>query len=139
MSWRLAITLICLLQIAHPCIPCQHICDEFICNKSCNADHAQVIHFAISGLDLEPKQTVKNGSETRPQPFYLTVKAITASGRSQLASSPGVYVDTTPPVIRVMHHVDLSWSQTESSAFQGGNTSIAMYYEVMDEESEVCR
>jgi len=126
-----------MFQIAEPCIPCQHACDELICNQSCNADIAQVIHFTINSLSLEPRKTEMNSNETQLQPFYLTVKAFAASGRSQVASSAGVYVDTTPPDIQLINHVDLSWSQSEPSPFQGGNTSIAVYYEAVDKESEV--
>ncbi|KAI0218488.1 hypothetical protein LSAT2_029826 [Lamellibrachia satsuma] len=124
-------------KIAHPCIPCQHTCDEFICSESCNADETQVIHFNISGLALEPQQMVMNGNETELQTYYLTVKAVAGSGCSVQASSAGVYIDTTPPVIQMIYHVDLSWSSSEPSSFQGGNTSMAVYYEAVDKESEV--
>ena len=126
-----------MFQVAEPCIPCQHTCDELICNMSCNADIAQVIHFTINSFILEPRKTVMNSNETQLQPFYLTVKAFAASGRSQMASSAGVYIDWTPPDIQLINHVDLSWSQSEPSPFQGGNTSIAVYYEAVDKESEV--
>ena len=80
---------------------------------------------------------VMNGNETELQPYYLTVKAVAGSGRSVQASSAGVYIDTTPPVIQMIYHVDLSWSSSEPSSFQGGNTSMAVYYEAVDKESEV--
>ena len=108
-----------------------------ICNKSCSAGEIQVINFNISGLALEPRTMAANSNDTEPQPYFLTVQAVTGSGRSISASSAGVYVDTTPPRFDTIFHVDLAWSSSEPSTYQGDNSSIAVYFEVIDPESEV--
>ncbi|KAI0212797.1 hypothetical protein LSAT2_002238 [Lamellibrachia satsuma] len=97
----------------------------------------QVVHVNFTGLSLDPIQPGAASNESQLQPYYITVKAISGSGRSVIASSGGVYIDTTPPVFELIFHVDLSWSQSEPSTFQGDNSSIAVYYEVFDKESKV--
>ena len=120
-----------------PCIPCQHACDRFICNSSCSATTTQVIDVNITGLSLNPMQVGTMSNESMLQPYYITVKAITGSGRSVTGSSGGVYIDVTPPVFDLITHLDLSWNAQEPSTFQGDNASIAVYYEVYDKESQV--
>jgi len=100
-------------------------------------DQTQVVHVDIAGLNLEPRQAGTNSNETYLQVYYLTVKAVTASGQYVTASSAGVYVDTTPPVIEMLYHVDMSWNQDEPSNYQGDNSTIAMHYQAFDGESEV--
>ena len=127
-------------QISQPCLPCNSVCDQVVCTPSCQADETQVIHFDLTDLSLEPWQTAVNSSENLLQPYFVTVKAVTGSGRSVTVSSAGVYVDTTPPVIQMIYHIDFSWSKSEPTTFQGDNSSIAIYYEVVDRESQVvCR
>lgn len=94
-----------------------------------------MIHFSLSGLSLETLEKV--GNETRLRPYFLTVRSLTGSGRSAVTSSFGVYIDTTPPDVRMIYHVDPSWSTSEPATFQGDVSSIAVYFEVTDEESEV--
>ena len=122
------------VQVSTPCIPCQHPCDKFVCNVTCAAADNQVIRVQVSDLTLTPRQTDNN---TQLQPYYMTVKGVTGSGRAVTASSRAIYVDVTPPVIQLMYHVDLGWSQAEPTSFQGGNSSIALYFEVLDPESGV--
>ena len=105
-----------------------------MCNVTCAAADTQVIRVHVSDLTLTTRQTDNN---TQLQPFYLTVKAVTGSGRAVTASSRAIYVDVTPPVIQLMYHVDLGWNQAEPTSFQGGNSSIALYFEVVDPESGV--
>ncbi|KAI0217501.1 hypothetical protein LSAT2_030719 [Lamellibrachia satsuma] len=126
----------CQLQVTRPCIPCQLACHQLVCSDTCLAGDTQVVHVNVSGLTLEPLRALIS-NETRLQPYYLTVKAVTGSGRSVTATSRGIYLDVTPPVIQMMYHVDLAWSQSEPSAFQGDNSSMALYFEVVDPESEV--
>ena len=125
------------LQVTRPCIPCQHACHQLVCSDTCLAGDTQVVHVNVSGLTLEPLWAGLISNETRLQPYYLTVKAVTGSGRSVTATSRGIYLDVTPPVIQMMYHVDLAWSQSEPSAFQGDNSSMALYFEVVDPESKV--
>ena len=66
----------------------------------------QVIHFDLTDLALEPWQMAVNSSESLLQPYFVTVKAVTGSGHSVTVSSTGVYIDTTPPIIQVIFHID---------------------------------
>ena len=86
---------------------------------------------------MEPRQAGSNSNETLLQVYYLTVKAVTASGQYVTASSAGVYIDTTPPVIEMLYHVDMAWNEDEPSNYQGDNSTIAIHYQVFDAESEV--
>ena len=124
-------------QISRPCLPCRSVCDQVVCTPSCKADETQVIHFNLTDLALEPWQTAMNSSESLLQPYFVTVKAVTGSGRSVTVSSAGVYVDMTPPIIQMIYHIDFSWSKSEPTTFQGDNSSISIYYEVVDRESQV--
>ena len=126
-----------MFQINRPCIPCQHTCDELVCNTTCLADQIQVVHVDITNLALEPRQTGADTNETVLQVYYLTVKALTASGQYVTASSTGVYVDTTPPVVEMLYHIDVAWNPYEPSKYQGDNSTIVVYYQVFDGESEV--
>jgi len=78
-----------------------------------------------------------SSNESLLQPYFVTVKAVTGSGRSVTVSSAGVYIDTTPPVIGMIFHIDYSWSKSEPTTFQGDNSTIAIYYEVVDRGSGV--
>ena len=59
------------------------------------------------------------------------------SGKEAFGSSNGFYVDITPPVITDIYHIDLSWNDYEPSQFQGSNSTIGAYWEVLEEESMV--
>ena len=126
-----------MFQINRPCIPCQHTCDELVCNTTCLADQTQVVHVDITNLALEPIQTGADTNETLLQVYYLTVKALTASGQYVAVSSAGVFIDTTPPVVEMLYHIDMAWNQDEPCDYQGDNSTIAVYYRVFDGESEV--
>ena len=108
-----------------------------VCNTTCLADQSQVVYVDITNLALEPRQTVADTNETLLQVYYLTVKAATASGQYVTASSAGIYIDMTPPVVEMLYHIDMAWNQEEPSDFQGDNSTIAVYYRVFDGESEV--
>ena len=123
-----------LFQISQPCLPCTSICDQADCMPSCHGGEAQVIHFYLTHLTLEPRLS---SNDTLLQAYFVSVRAVTGSGQSVTMSSAGVYIDTTPPVIETVFHIDYSWSKTEPSHFQGDNSTIAVYYEAVDKESEV--
>ena len=59
------------------------------------------------------------------------------SGRTTLSSSSGIYIDTTPPIINNIIHLDLAWDTDEPSEFQGNNYSIAAFWNSEDMESGV--
>ena len=53
-------------------------------------------------------------------------------------SSNGIYVDNTPPVLRLFHHLDMTWEYAEPSLYQSSNDTIVIQFEGKDEESSVC-
>ena len=125
------------IQITKPCIPCRYPCDELVCSEACLDGETRLVSFTLSHLSLVPWVKPPDDNETRLQPYFITVKALTGSGLAAVASSRGIYIDTTPPDVHLMYHVDPSWSSLEPTRFQGVTTTIAVYFEVTDEESEV--
>ena len=67
----------------------------------------------------------------------MSVYLLPGSMQTSSSSSSGVLVDVTPPIIKNIHHVDMSWSEDQPSEYQGQNHSIGVYFEVSDPESEV--
>lgn len=63
-------------QVARPCIPCQGMCSERICDQTCASDQYQLVHITVDGLDLKTEVDVDAfGNVTLPEPYYLVVKA----------------------------------------------------------------
>ncbi|XP_035698714.1 uncharacterized protein LOC118431579 [Branchiostoma floridae] len=134
-------------EVAKPCIPCSARCDVLGCDPDCDADETYVHQVLLTGLDLSPVlsvqdsntsiSTVQDSNTSVQAVYYLTVRAVAGSGRAAIASSNGIYVDVTSPVIENLFHVDLSWSRDEPTRYQGDNSSIAVYWEGYDKESEV--
>ena len=54
-----------------------------------------------------------------------------------LASSSGVYIDDSPPIFEILHHVDSSWDKDEPVDYQGTADVIAIKFDAYDKESEV--
>lgn len=74
----------------------------------------------------------------QPATYYVTVQAITASGNEVTASSNGVTIETTPPVLlSVIQHFDVSFSEEEPVRFQGNNNTISASWRFQDEQSGV--
>ncbi|XP_035698701.1 uncharacterized protein LOC118431566 [Branchiostoma floridae] len=152
------------MLVAKPCVPCSARCDVLGCDPDCDADETYVHQVFLTGLDLSPVQDtntsvqVVQDSNTSVQAvqdsnttvqaaqntntsiqavYYLTVRAVAGSCRAAIASSNGIYIDVTSPVIENLFHVDLPWSRDEPTRYQGDNSSIAVYWEGYDKESEV--
>ncbi|XP_019624877.1 PREDICTED: uncharacterized protein LOC109470382 isoform X2 [Branchiostoma belcheri] len=124
-------------EVAKPCIPCYARCDVLGCDPDCDEDQTYVHQVHLTGLDLPPLVSVPDSNTTVQAVYYLTVRAVAGSGRAAIASSNGIYIDVTPPVIENLFHVDLSWSPDEPTSYQGDNSTIAVYWEAYDKESEV--
>ncbi|XP_078573994.1 uncharacterized protein LOC144860567 isoform X3 [Branchiostoma floridae x Branchiostoma japonicum] len=134
-------------EVVKPCIPCSARCDVLGCDPDCDADETYVHQVLLTGLDLSPVlsvqdsntsvQAVQDTNTSIQAVYYLTVRAVAGSGRAAIASSNGIYIDVTSPVIESLFHVDLSWSRDEPTGYQGDNSSIAVYWEGYDKESEV--
>ncbi|XP_066299088.1 uncharacterized protein [Branchiostoma lanceolatum] len=124
-------------EVAKPCIPCSARCDVLGCDPDCDEDQTYVHQVRLTGLHLSPVLSVQDSNTTVQAVYYLTVRAVAGSGRAAIASSNGIYIDVTPPVIENLFHVDLSWSADEPTSYQGDNSTIAVYWEAYDTESEV--
>lgn len=62
---------------------------------------------------------------------------IPGSGKSTMGSSNGFYVDNTPLKITNIYHIDLDFNNYEPIGFQGSNSTIMVYWEGVEEESQV--
>ena len=62
---------------------------------------------------------------------------MTGSGQAVSSWSSGFYIDITPPFFQTHFHVDMAFSNQQPSSFQGDDTTIAVYFEVLDHESGV--
>ncbi|KAI8519526.1 hypothetical protein Bbelb_027830 [Branchiostoma belcheri] len=124
-------------EVSKPCIPCSARCDVLGCDPDCDEDQTHVHRVHLTGLDLQPLLSVPDSNTTVQAVYYLTVRALAGSGRAATASSNGIYIDVTPPVIENLFHVDMSWSPDEPTSYQGDNSTIAVYWEAYDKESEV--
>ncbi|XP_070572594.1 uncharacterized protein [Ptychodera flava] len=126
-------------QVVSPCVPCVKPCDVFNCQTICSDTKTSLYHIELNDLDLQPERIEEEDgvNTTVPATYYLTVKAITGSGRSATMSSNGVLVDVTPPIIEEIYHVDMDWSDTEPTEYQSSNSTIAVNWDGYDIGSQV--
>lgn len=74
----------------------------------------------------------------QPSVYYITIEAITASGRHITSSSNGVTIDTTPPeVVSPIEHFDVSFSTVIPTRFQGNNNTISARWLFRDLQSGI--
>ncbi|XP_070572595.1 uncharacterized protein [Ptychodera flava] len=140
-SERLLDDVVPFTQVDHtgPCVPCVKPCDVFNCQTSCSDTKTSLYHIELNDLDLQPERIEEEDgvNTTVPATYYLTIKAITGSGRSAVKSSNGVMVDVTPPIIEDIYHVDVDWSETEPTEFQSSNSTIAVNWDGYDIGSQI--
>ncbi|XP_078660674.1 uncharacterized protein LOC144905141 [Branchiostoma floridae x Branchiostoma belcheri] len=126
-------------EVEDLCTPCMDECSRYSCDMNCTVDDITLHHASINNLHLSTHKMITQDNVTTSTPalYYITIKAVSGSGRFAVSSSDGVYVDATPPVFESLYHVDLSWSEDEPSDFQGSNSTIAVSWEAYDIESQV--
>ncbi|XP_035697583.1 uncharacterized protein LOC118430698 [Branchiostoma floridae] len=128
-------------EVARPCVPCVKPCDKFDCDPDCSSLGSSAFHVRIDNLTLTPNVSFKQldgiNVTDGAAVYYITVKAVTGSGRTTLASSSGVYIDVTSPDIQSVDHVDMSWDDEEIVQYQGSNSTIAVRYSAFDRESQI--
>ena len=74
----------------------------------------------------------------QPPVYYITVEAVTASGKKFSASSNGVIIDTSPPeLVGAIDHFDVTFSTVEPTIFQGNNHTISASWMFRDPQSGV--
>ena len=70
--------------------------------------------------------------------YYITVQAVTASGRYITTSSNGVIIDITPPEpIAPIDHFDVSFSYVQPINFQASNDTISVRWAFRDLQSGI--
>ncbi|XP_070573735.1 uncharacterized protein [Ptychodera flava] len=126
-------------EVNHPCVPCSSPCVSGICDEHCSTTVAKRHFVRIDNIELSTNRTVEEDGQLQvvPAVYYITVKAVTGSGRYVVASSDGVYVDDTPPIFDYLYHVDKTWSEDEPVTFQGSNSTIAVRWSAYDIGSQV--
>lgn len=74
----------------------------------------------------------------QPPAYYISVEAITASGKRFSASSNGVTIDTSPPVlVAPIEQFDVDFSTEETTIFQGNNDTISARWFFQDSQSGI--
>lgn len=74
----------------------------------------------------------------QPASYFITVQAITASGRYITATSNGVVIDISPPEpIAPIDHFDVSFSNVQPVDFQASNDTISVRWAFRDLESGI--
>ncbi|XP_070572851.1 uncharacterized protein [Ptychodera flava] len=126
-------------EVSRPCIPCNSPCVSGTCDKQCSTTEAKRHLVRIDNIELSTNRTVEEDGQLQvvPAVYYITIKAVTGSGRYVIASSDGVYVDDTPPIFDYLYHVDKAWSEDEPVTFQGSNSTIAVRWSAYDIGSQV--
>ena len=71
-----------MLQVAEPCIPCEGLCVEEICNDTCKPNEVQLIKIVLDNLDLVNASIYDTEFNiTTLVKHFLTVKAVTGKSR----------------------------------------------------------
>lgn len=127
----------------------------FGCDLNCTADDPYTFPVRFTNLTLTPVRThsspdgefgqlsdttagTMSSSYDQSAVYYVTVEALTASGYRFQATSNGVIVDVTPPVlVSPIKHFDVSFSLTEATRFQGNNSTIAASWSYRDLQSGI--
>lgn len=126
---------------------------DYACNLTCTTVDPYIISVTFLNLTLSPGYLtdtaplnqsddsfiVPASSEWyQPATYYITVEAITASGRRVTSTSNGVTIDATPPELTSpILHYDVSFSSEEPVRFQGNNDTIAGSWRFADEQSGI--
>ena len=145
-----------LQTVAVPCVLClPGPCGQYRCNGTCTTPDPYIIPISFSNLTLSPGYQAPPSNQStlpsndgqydsltsnwfQPSTYYITVEAITASGRRITASSNGVTIDTSPPIlVTPIEHFDVSFSSTEPVRFQGNNNTISARWMFRDEQSSI--
>ena len=141
---------LCLLQLlTTPCLSClPGPCNLYACNPACSGI-PYLINVTLDNLTLSPGYGAqldlpKNSSSVAPPPvswfqpatYHVVVEATTASGRVFTASSNGVVMDVSPPVlVGAVVNYDISFSRSQPVRFQSNNSTLAASWRFRDEQS----
>lgn len=132
-----------------PCRPATQPCYNYSCNQTCASIDPYTFSFTLSNLTLSPGSYSAQLSGTSqqqgssfpaflPATYYITVEAVSASGRHSRSSSNGITIDTTPPLpSSPVLHYDVAYSMSEAVTFQGSNSTVMATWGFSDPESGV--
>ena len=68
---------------------------------------------------------------------FKTVESMLGNGRSVTASSDGITIDTSPPILDYMFYIDVTQGEFEPVNYQSSNTTIKAYWNFVDDDSEI--
>lgn len=130
---------------------------EYACLPSCSNVDPYLVPFTLSNLTLSPGYYTNQSSDFTSDPFnngyslssfftnhfqpaiyYMTVRAVTASGQEVVGTSNGITIDITPPqLVGSVEHFDVEFSATQPTEYQGNNHTIAAKWQFVDLESGI--
>ncbi|KAK3609657.1 hypothetical protein CHS0354_035942 [Potamilus streckersoni] len=126
-------------EVLAPCIPCKDACSKYNCDPLCNATVVQLMNITLSNISLPSMALNPETGLNVSLAYYLTVKAVLASGVSAVSSSDGFYVDDSPPVFEksVFRYVDVRQGEGYPSDYIGSNSTIKSLWMCADDESQI--
>ena len=130
---------------------------EYACRPSCSNVDPYLVPITLSNLTLTPGYYVNQSDDFTNGPFnngftlssfftnhfqpavyYVSVKAITASGQEVIGTSNGITIDVSPPqLVGTIEHFDIEFSPTQPTEYQGNNHTIAAKWQFVDLESGI--
>ena len=140
-------------------------CANYGCESNCTDTDPYTIPLTFQGLSLDDgyysdiDQSLGSGGELplhltnenainvlshpltdhfQPPVYYITIEAVTASGKRFASSSNGVTIDTSLPVlVAPIEHFDVTFSTVEPTIFQGNNDTISASWVFRDPQSGI--
>ena len=130
---------------------------EYACQPSCSNIDPYLMPITLSNLTLASGYHINQSDDFTSGPFnngftlssfftnhfqpaiyYVSVKAITASGQEVIGTSNGITIDITPPqIVDSIEHFDVEFSLTQPTEYQGNNHTIAAKWQFVDLESGI--
>lgn len=149
-------------MLSNPCRSClPGPCSHYGCTYNCTTNDPYIINFTLHNLTLSPGYHTNQSDASsgdfefessntantllslftdyyQPASYFITVQAVTASGRYITASSSGVIIDITPPEpMAPIDHFDVSFSYVQPINFQASNDTISVRWAFRDLQSGI--
>lgn len=130
---------------------------DYACLPSCTDVDPYIVPFTLSNLTLSSGYYINQSDDLTTDPFnngyslssyftshfqpavyYMSVRAITASGQDIVGVSNGITIDITPPqLIGSIEHFDVEFSPTQPTEYQGNNHTVTAKWQFVDLESGI--
>ncbi|CAG2187681.1 unnamed protein product [Mytilus edulis] len=132
-------------EVLAPCLPCQGMCSNYMCNSACYINDTTDYTFTLQDVNLAPVKTFLNESglqENITLAYFITVKAVLGSGLEAISSSSAFYLDDTPPVFdpNIMNsqiYIDVIQGEFTPVNYQASRDTIKAFWRCYDDESQV--